>query len=226
MGKSIEPEKIVFSWSSGKDSAMALSEILKSGKYEVVSLLTTVTRDYDRVSMHGVRHKLLEMQAESLQLPLEVFYISTGATNEEYERQMGEALARFQKRGVTAVAFGDIFLDDLRKYREDRLASIGMQGIFPLWKRNTKELIQDFVNQGFKAVITCVDSKTLGKEYAGRLIGGTFLEALPKGIDPAGENGEYHSFAFEGPIFRKKIKFNVGEVVLRDSFYFCDLIPA
>lgn len=218
-------EKILFSWSSGKDSAMALAQILEEGKYEVVSLLTTVTRDYDRVTMHGVRHKLLEMQAASIGLPLEVFYISPSATNDEYERNMGEVLARFQRDGVTGVAFGDIFLDDLRVYREQKLAGIGMAGIFPLWKRDTAELVDDFVNRGYRAIITCADSRLLPRDFAGKYIDGDFLKTLPPGIDPAGERGEYHSFAFEGPLFKKKVAFTVGEVVLRDSFYFCDLIP-
>lgn len=218
-------EKILFSWGSGKDSTMALAQILAEGKYEVVSLLTTVTRDYDRVTMHGVRHKLLEMQADSIGLPLEVFYISPSATNEEYERSMGGVLARFQREGVTGVAFGDIFLDDLRWYREEKLAGIGMKGIFPLWKRDTAELVTEFIDRGYKAIITCADSRLLPLEFAGKYIDGAFLKGLPPGIDPAGERGEYHSFAFEGPLFKKRVAFTVGEVVLRDSFYFCDLIP-
>jgi uncharacterized protein (TIGR00290 family) len=218
-------EKILFSWSTGKDSTMALAKILAGGEYEVVSLLTTVTRDYDRVTMHGVRHKLLEMQAASIGLPLEVFYISPSATNDEYERNMGEVLARFQRDGVTGVAFGDIFLEDLRQYREQKLASIGMKGVFPLWKRDTGELVTEFIDRGYKAIITCADSRLLSREFAGKYIDSGFLGALPPGIDPAGEKGEYHSFAFEGPLFKKKITFTVGEVVLRDAFYFCDLIP-
>lgn len=218
-------EKIIFSWSTGKDSTLALYEILKSEKYEVVSLLTTVTRDYDRVTMHGVRRVLLEKQAEAIGLPLTEMFISPSATNEEYEKQMGEALARFQQQGVTGVAFGDIFLEDLRTYREEKLARIGMKAIFPLWKRDTTELIRGFVASGFKAVITCADSRVLSKTVVGRYIDASFLSLLPAGIDPAGENGEYHSFAFDGPLFRKPVAFTVGETVLRDSFYFCDLIP-
>jgi uncharacterized protein (TIGR00290 family) len=175
--------------------------------------------------MHGVRHKLLEMQAASVGLSLEVFYISPSATNEEYERSMGEVLARFQREGVTGVAFGDIFLDDLRQYREEKLARIGMKGIFPLWKRDTAGLVREFIDRGYKAVITCADSRLLSRDYAGKYIDGAFLKTLPPGIDPAGERGEYHSFAFEGPIFKNKVAFTVGEVVLRDAFYFCDLIP-
>ncbi len=218
-------EKIIFSWSTGKDSTLALYEILKSGNYEVVSLLTTLTREYDRVTMHGVRRALLEKQAEATGLPLTEMFISPSATNEEYEKQMGEALARFQQQGVTGVAFGDIFLDDLRKYREEKLAGIGMKGIFPLWKRDTTEIIGHFVASGFKAVITCADSRILPMSFAGKYIDGSFLASLPAGIDPAGEKGEYHSFAFGGPLFRRPIAFTMGEVVLRDSFYFCDLVP-
>jgi uncharacterized protein (TIGR00290 family) len=218
-------EKILFSWSTGKDATLALARLLAGGEYDVVSLLTTVTRDYDRVTMHGVRRELLEFQAASIGLPLEVFYIAPSATNDEYERRMGEALARFQEQGVTGVAFGDICLEDIRQYREQKLSEIGMKGIFPLWKRDTAGLVREFIAAGYRAIVTCTDSRRLGREFAGRYIDGDFLKALPPGVDPAGENGEYHSFAFAGPLFQKSIAFTVGEVLRREGFYFCDLIP-
>ncbi|MFH0846442.1 MAG: ATP-binding protein [Chloroflexota bacterium] len=219
-------EKIVLSWSSGKDSAMALYELQRAGGYEVVSLLTVLTEDYDRVSMHGVRRTLLERQAEELGLPLEEVFISKGAANEEYERKIESALIKFKNMGVSSVVFGDIFLQDIRKYREDNLARVGMKAIFPNWGRDTGGLVRESIRLGFKAVITCVDTRVLGRRFAGRLIDGAFLAEIPEGIDPAGENGEYHSFVFAGPVFRNEVPIAIGECVLRDQrFYFCDLLP-
>ncbi len=220
-------EQILFSWSGGKDSALALHEIQKSGKYRIAALLTTVTQDYDRVSMHGVRRVLLEQQAESLGLPLEQILITNHATNAEYETEMRALLEKYKKLGVNAVVFGDIFLEDLKKYREDNLAQIGMRGLFPIWKRGSRELARAFIALGFQAITTCVDSQHLDREFVGRLFDEQFLSELPASVDPCGENGEFHSFAFDGPIFRKKIGIAQGEVVLRDNrFYYCDLLPA
>jgi len=220
------PEKVIFSWSGGKDSAIALYEIQKSNNYEILALLTTVTEDYDRVSMHGLRRILLEQQAESLGYPLEKIFISKNASNEEYESKMEEALLKYKNRGVNSVVFGDIFLEDVRKYREDNLAKIGMRGIFPIWRRDTKELAHTFINLGFKAVTVCVDSNVLDKRFVGRVIDEQFLSELPPGVDPCGENGEFHSFVYHGPIFRERILYNTGEVILRDNrFYYCDLVP-
>ena len=217
-------EKILLSWSGGKDSCMALYEIQRSQSYEII-LITTVTEGYDRISMHGVRRILLERQAESLGLGLTKIYIPQNATNEDYELRMKEAIAKHQKEGVGSVAFGDIFLEDLRKYREENLLRIGMRGMFPIWRRDTSELIRRFIDSGFKAIVTCVDPKVLNPSFAGRVIDDDFINQLPAQVDPCGEDGEFHSFVFDGPIFRKEIKFSVGEVVLRDSFYFCDLLP-
>jgi uncharacterized protein (TIGR00290 family) len=220
-------EKIIFTWSGGKDSAMALYELQKTGKYQISVLLTTVTEGYDRISMHGVRQILLEQQAQSLAISLEKVLISKVSSNEEYEAKMREVLIKYRDGGVLSVAFGDIFLDDLKKYREDKLSLVGMKGIFPLWKRNTTNLAQTFINLGFKTVITCVDSKVLDKKFCGRDYDDEFLADLPDGIDPCGENGEFHSFVYDGPIFKEKIIFTKGDIVLRDNrFYFCDLIPA
>jgi len=219
-------EKVLVSWSGGKDSALALYELLKSEKYEIMALLTTVTADYDRISMHGVRRTLLERQADSLGFPLEKVLISKNASTEEYGSKMQQVLEKCMKAGVFSVVFGDVFLEDVRKYREDNLAKVGMKGIFPLWKRDTAELAQAFIDLGFKAVISCIDSNVFDKRFAGRSYDAQFLRELPSSVDPCGENGEFHSFAYDGPIFRKRILFEIGEVVLRDNrFYFCDLIP-
>lgn len=220
-------KKVILSWSGGKDSAMSLHEIQKPNNYEVSALLTTVTEDYDRISMHGVRRILLEQQAESLGLPLEKIYITKNASNDEYETKIEEKLVEYHRKGVSSVVFGDIFLEDLRKYREGNLSKIGMKGIFPIWKRDTTELASTFMDLEFKAVVTCVDSKVLDKTFVGRMFDKQFLTDLPTGVDPCGENGEFHSFVYDGPIFREKIKFTIGEIVLRDNrFHFCDLIPA
>lgn len=219
-------EKVLLSWSGGKESALALYELLKSEKYEIMALLTTVTADYDRISMHGVRRTLLEQQADSLRFPLEKVLISKNASTEEYGSKMQQVLEKCMKAGVFSVVFGDVFLEDVRKYREDNLAKVGMNGVFPLWKRNTAELAQAFIDLGFKAVISRIDSNVFDKRFAGRSYDEEFLQELPSSVDPCGENGEFHSFVYDGPIFRKRILFEIGEVVLRDNrFYFCDLIP-
>lgn len=219
-------EKALFTWSGGKDSAMALYELQRTHSYEISALLTTITEDYDRVSMHGVRRILLEQQAESLGLPLEKVYITKNASNNEYETKMREKLMDYQSRGVLSVVFGDIFLEELRKYREENLSKIRMKGIFPIWKRDTAELAHTFIDLGFKAVITCVDSNVLNKRFVGRIYDKQFLRELPSSVDPCGENGEFHSFVYDGPIFRERIVFTMGDIVLGDNrFYFCDLIP-
>jgi len=219
-------EQVLFTWSGGKDSAMALYELLQNKRYEIASLLTTVTEDYDRISMHGVRRILLERQAQSLGLPLDIVYITRNSSNEEYEAKLKEKLIQYKGRGVSLVVFGDIFLEDLRKYREDNLAQVGMKAIFPVWKRDTSELAHTFIGLGFKAIITCIDSNHLDKKFVGRVFDRHFLSELPAGVDPCGENGEFHSFVYGGPIFKEKIRFRKGRVVLRDNrFYFCDLVP-
>jgi uncharacterized protein (TIGR00290 family) len=216
-------EKVLLSWSGGKDSALALHEISQDQRYEIVGLLTTVTEDYRRISMHGVRQALLEQQASSIGLPVSEVFISKDCSNEEYESQMKELLLKFQQSGVNAVVFGDISLEDIRRYREGNLARVGMKGLFPLWGKDN--LPQAFIGSGFKAIVTCIDAKALGKKFVGRLIDRDFLDELPAGVDPNGENGEFHSFVFDGPIFHQKISYRIGEVVKRDSFYYCDLEP-
>jgi uncharacterized protein (TIGR00290 family) len=220
-------EQVLFSWSGGKDSALALQEILTCGKYALAGLLTTVTEDYDRISMHGVRSALLHQQATSLGLALTVVRVPKQAANAAYEERMASALQRHKDAGVTCVAFGDIFLEDLRAYREQNLARMGMRALFPLWKRDSVDIIKSFIGGGFKAVTTCVDGKVLGSEFVGRAIDDLFAADLPAGIDPCGENGEYHSFVHKGPIFSQDIAYRRGDVVLRDDrFWYCDLIPA
>ncbi len=219
-------EKVLFSWSGGKDSALALYELSKRAECQVAALLTVVTEDYDRTSMHGVRRILLEQQARSLGFDIEEVPISRNSSNEEYERKMGEVLERYQSAGVCAVVFGDVFLEDVRQYREDNLSKIGMKGIYPLWKIDTTELAEAFIDSGFKAVITCVDSYFLGKAFVGRSFDEWFLSELPSGVDPCGENGEFHSFVYDGPIFRDRVEHRTGGVVLREKrFYYCDLVP-
>ena len=219
-------EKVLFSWSGGKDSAIALYEIQKSKSYEILALLTTITEDYDRVSMHGLRRSLLERQANSLGISLEKVFITKDASNEEYESKMKEALLRYKNAGVHSVVFGDIFLQDVRKYREENLSKIGMNGVFPIWRRNTTALAHTFIDLGFKAVTICIDSNVLDKRFAARDFDKQFLSQLPPTVDPCGENGEFHSFVYDGPIFKENILFKKGEIVLRDNrFYYCDLIP-
>jgi uncharacterized protein (TIGR00290 family) len=217
-------EKVLFCWSGGKDSAIALYEIQRSKRYQIVALLVTITKDYDRISMHGVPRVLVEQQARSLGLPIEEVFISKSSSNEEYESKMREILTKFKQAGVSSAVFGDIFLEEVRKYREDNLSKLGMEGIFPIWGRDTAELVRSFITLGFQAVVTCVDAKVLDKRFVGRKLDENFLAELPPNVDPGGENGEFHSFVFDGPILKKRIAYTLGESVLRDSFYFCDIL--
>jgi len=243
-------EKVVFCWSGGKDSALALNRVLGDDRYEVVSLLTTCSEHFQRVSMHGVRLELIDRQAASIGLPLEKVFLSQRSSNEEYEEKMSACLLAHKARGVTGCGFGDIFLEDLKRWREENLARIGMGGIFPIWKIDSRELIREFLAPGFGTVICCVNDAYLGETAVGRIIDEEFMRSLPSDVDPCGENGEFHSFAFSGPVFRQPVKFRVGEKVYRpvevthpvDSnsayvcpasdpratkgFWFCDLLPA
>ncbi len=220
------PEDVLLAWSGGKDSALALYVLRQRADVRVAALLTTVTEGYDRVSMHGVRRALLERQAAALGLPLHVVTIPQQASMESYGARMEAALRAWQARGVNACAFGDLFLEDVRAYREANLARIGMKAIFPLWGRDTQELAAWFLALGFRAVVTCVDARRLDPALAGREIDADFLAQLPPHVDPCGENGEFHSFVCAGPIFRQPVPCLRGEVVARDThFYFCDLLP-
>lgn len=220
-------EKLLMCWSGGKDSSLALHEVLRSGKYEVAGLLTTVTDAYDRISMHGVRRVLLERQSESLGIPVRQVRISKDADNQEYERKLAAALHEYKEQDVRSVCFGDIFLEDLRAYRERNLSKLGMRGLFPLWKKDTTGLLEDFIRRGFKAVVTCVDTQVLDASFAGAEIDRDFRRKLPPHVDPCGENGEFHSFVYDGPCYNAPVHFKRGESVLRDArFCFRDLLPA
>ena len=220
------PEPILFCWSGGKDSAMALHALLQQQQFHVAALLTTVTEGYNRISMHGVRRELLLQQAESIGLPLHEVRIPPQCVNPVYEARMEHALQIFYDQGVRKVAFGDIFLEDLRAYREKNLARIGMTALFPIWKRDTRELVRSFHAQGFRAIAACIDPKVLAPSFAGRELDDSFFRDLPPSADPCGENGEFHTFVFDGPIFRWPIPVRNGEIVYRDGFVFCDLLPA
>jgi uncharacterized protein (TIGR00290 family) len=216
-------EPILFCWSGGKDSAMALHTLLQRSDIQIAALLTTVTEGYERISMHGVRRELLERQAQSIGLPLHEVRIPPQCVNPIYESRMEEALRIHLEKGVRKVAFGDIFLEDLRAYREKNLARIGMTAIFPIWKRDTRELIRTFHANRFRAVAVCVDGKVLDPSFAGRELNESFFRDLPPHADPCGENGEFHTFVFDGPIFKSPIPVRTGEIVNRDGFIFCDL---
>ncbi len=220
-------EKILFCWSSGKDCALALERVQRCGQYEVAALLSTITADYDRVSMHGVRRELLEQQAEALGYPLEKVLISKDADNDQYERRMLDLLLRYGRDGLRTVAFGDVFLDGIREYRESNLAKAGMRALFPIWQQSTAQLAQSFIDSGYRAIITCVDSQLLDGSFVGREFDQEFLDSLPPDVDPCGENGEFHSFVYAGPIFSSPIPFKLGQTVVRDErFHFTDLLPA
>lgn len=208
-------KKIIFCWSGGKDSALALNRILKSKQYEVICLLTTVNEHFQRVSMHGVRQELIEKQAEQIGIPLEKVFVSKQSSNEEYESKMKEVLLKYKAQGVNQVVFGDIFLEDLKQWRENNLAKIEMQGVFPIWKIDTQQLIQEFVREGFESYICCINDAYLDKKAVGRKIDSSFIKDLPPHVDPCGENGEYHSFVFAGPIFKTKLDIELGEKVYR-----------
>jgi uncharacterized protein (TIGR00290 family) len=219
-------EPILFCWSGGKDSAMALHVLQQREDVRIVALLTTVTETYDRISMHGVRRELLVQQAESIGLPLHEVRIPAQCVNPIYEARMEDALRVYHDAGVRRVAFGDIFLEDLRAYREKNLARIGMEATFPLWKRDTSELIRSFHAAKFRALAACIDPKVLDRSFAGRELDESFFRDLPAGVDPCGENGEFHTFVFDGPIFSNPISVRAGEIVERDGFLYCDLFPS
>jgi uncharacterized protein (TIGR00290 family) len=245
-------EKVIFCWSGGKDSALALNRIRRDDRYEVAALITTCNEHFQRVSMHGVRIELLEQQARAIGLPLQKILVSQQGTNEEYQQKMAECLLASKAAGITACVFGDIFLADLRRWREDNLAAVGLRGIFPIWQIDTRELINEFIAQQFRSVICCVNDAWLGEGFVGREIDTAFVADLPADVDPCGENGEFHSFCFAGPIFREPVSITVGEKVYRPleqmqpattapststvcplpgaretkGFWFCDLLPA
>jgi len=216
-------------WSGGKDSALALYALGQSPAYntefEVVSLLTTVTETYDRISMHGVRRELLEAQARSIGLPLTIVSIPPSCPNDLYEERMKAACLSFQKQGINHMAFGDLFLQDIRDYRDKMLGKIGMTAVYPVWGIDTKKLADGFIRQGFKAILCCIDPTKISPEFCGRQFDDAMLRDLPASADPCGENGEFHTFVYDGPILKTPIPCAKDEVVLRDNFWFCDIVP-
>ncbi len=219
--------KIVVSWSSGKDSAWMLHVLRQSASHAVAGLLTTVNEQFDRVAMHAVRRKLLDAQADAAGLPLYAVGLPWPCSNADYELRMGRAVSDFVRQGFTHVAFGDLFLEDVRRYREERLAGTGLTPLFPLWKiKSTRELAHDMIAGGLRARLTTVDPRTLDASFAGRLFDRSLIRDLPVGVDPCGENGEFHSFAFDGPMFAREIHVRLGEIVQRDGFIFADLDDA
>ncbi len=231
-------QKTFLNWSSGKDASLALHYLQRREDLSVEHLLTSVNSHYDRISMHGVRRSLLEAQAKSVGLPLTTIELPQEPTMEEYEAQMRDVMGEFVREGFTTSAFGDIFLDDLRAFRETKLDEVNLKGCFPLWKRNTKELAQEIIDKGFKTIVVCVKSELLDESFVGRIFNEQFLADLPENVDPCGENGEFHTFCFDGPIFNHPVKFEIGENTYKSytnpdkeentsdiGFWFCDLIP-
>jgi uncharacterized protein (TIGR00290 family) len=240
-------KKAFFNWSGGKDSSLCLYHILKQGEFNVDFLLTSVNQQFQRVSMHGVRVELLEMQAKSVGLPLQKLMLPEMPSMSVYDDMLQEMLSKVKSEGINYSIFGDIFLEDLKQYREAQLAQVQMQGVFPLWNQSTSYLLEQFIDLGFKAVLVCVNEKYLDKSFAGRVIDRDFVKDLPKNVDPCGEYGEYHTFVYDGPIFKEPVPFQLGEVVYRNyapakeedendtcfsskpqsydtGFWFCDLL--
>lgn len=243
----MKKEQTVFNWSGGKDSSLALYHILNDDNYSVELLLSTINGGNKRLAMHGVRQELIQLQADALNIPLHALALPEMPSMEEYDTAIAEVMLQCKSKGFTHSVFGDIFLEDLRDYRVNQLNKVGFKAVFPLWKRDTKELMNEFIELGFKAITVCVKEELLGEEFAGRIIDHEFVRDLPDGVDPCGEYGEFHSFVFDGPIFNTPIPYSVGEKVLKryenpdpDSndcglsnetdpakmgFWFCDLIP-
>jgi len=226
-------KKAFFNWSGGKDSALALHKVLNDSTYQIAALLTNMSGEFDRISMHGVRRELLVAQAQSLQIPLRTLKLPKDTSMQAYDQLMRLQLATFKKNGFTHSIFGDIFLEDLKKYREEKLAEVGLEAVFPLWKQDTLYTVKEFIDLGFKAIVVCANAKLLDNSFVGREIDQSFLNDLPKEVDPSGENGEFHSFVYDGPIFSTPISFSIGGKILRNynegkewdsSFWYCDLL--
>lgn len=243
-------KKAVFNWSSGKDSAMALYKILQEKEYDISCLLTSVNETYNRVSMHGLHRDLLHAQTERIGIPLKEVLLPEMPSMTVYETKMKAIMTELKAAGNNYSVFGDIFLEDLRAYREHKLAEAGFKGVFPIWNNNTKQLINDFIATGFKAIVVCINEKYLDKSFAGRIINKDFVKDLPANVDPCGENGEFHTFVFDGPIFKEPVPFKKGEIVYKKytpaqsdktedncykkeedikpfeyGFWFCDILP-
>ena len=219
-------KKVLLSWSSGKDSAWTLHLLSQSKDTQIVGLLTTINESANRVAMHAVRRMLLEAQAETLGLPLWVAPLPSPCPNADYERIMREVCRRAVTEGIQAIAFGDLYLADVRRYREQQLQGTGLEPLFPVWGIPTREIASEMISSGLRAKITCVDPRVLPREFAGREFDESFLADLPPGVDLCGENGEFHSFVYNAPGFREPLHVEVGEIVERDGFVFADLLPA
>lgn len=218
--------KVVVSWSSGKDCAFALHQVRSEGRFEVVGLLTTLNSENDRVAMHGVRRELLQKQMAALELPAEMVMLPMPCDNETYRRLVGATIEALRERGVRYVVFGDLFLRDIRQYREEQMEGSGMEPIFPLWLRDTGQLSRDMVESGMRAVVTSVDQRSLSAEFVGRQYDHSFLDDLPEDVDPCGENGEFHTLVVDGPMFSSGLSVTVGEKVMRGDFAFADVVPS
>jgi uncharacterized protein (TIGR00290 family) len=219
-------KKILLAWSSGKDSAWALHVLREQNQYEIAGLMTTFNAAFDRVAMHSTRRALVEMQAEAAGLPLIAAPIPWPCSNADYEAAMKRVCDQALAQGVSAIAFGDLFLTDVRAYRERQLKDSGLKPLFPLWGLPTQALAQKMISTGLRAKLVCVDPKQISSSFIGRDFDQTFLDDLPAGVDPCGENGEFHSFVYAGPMFRQQIPIVTGEKVERDGFWFCDVLPA
>jgi uncharacterized protein (TIGR00290 family) len=217
-------KKLWMSWSTGKDSAYALWKLRNDPNYEIAGLFTTVNEDYERVAMHSTRESLLIRQAEMLDLPLEIVKIPANCTNEIYERKMQDLNRKAVAAGISALGFGDLYLEDIRQYRERLLAGSGLEPVFPLWKRATDTLARQMIGCGIKAVLTCVDPSKLSPSFAGRYFDIETIADFPKTVDPCGENGEFHTFVFASPSFAEQISISIGEKVERDGFFFSDVL--
>lgn len=228
-------KKAWLNWSSGKDSAMALYHVQQGDEYKVAKLFTTLSETNDRVSMHGLRKELLLEQVQNIGLPLQIADLSTDTSLDTYNQLMEKECLKLREEGYAHSIFGDIFLEDLREYREKQLENIGIQCVFPLWKKNTTELMYEFIDLGFEAIVVCTNSRYLEDDFCGRLIDNQFLKDLPANVDPCGENGEFHTFVFDGPIFKNPVNFKVGKkhIMTYESagdkwdnrFCYCDLLP-
>lgn len=220
-------DSVIVSWSGGKDSALMLAALSAHPSVEPVALLTTVTAGYDRISIHGVRRQLLVAQARAVGLPLHEMWLAPASSNAAYEAALAASLAEMGERypGVRRIAYGDLFLEDVRRYREERLAALGWEGVFPLWGQATDALARSFVEGGYEARLVCVDTETLPAAFAGRVYDARLLDDLPRSVDPCGERGEFHTFVSAGPGFSEPVAYEVGEIVMREGrFAYCDLL--
>jgi len=218
-------EKTLLSWSTGKDSAWSLHRLLEDPRYDVLGLFCTINKTHSRTAMHGVRTELLKLQAERIGLPLEIIEIPYPCSNDDYERIMGDYVEKIREMAIDCFAFGDLFLEDIRDYRIEKLKGSGIEPIFPLWEIPTKQLATEMIAGGLRTVVVCIDPKQIPKAFVGREFNRSFLDDLPERVDPCGENGEFHSFVFDSPQFKKEINISVGEIVERDGFVYADVIP-